>query len=101
MTLGLVNTLQSKSARWLRLLVVLAAFVSVSGQALESGHIHFDSQPVDCWVFHSSSAAVDASPGSITHPHLVDVFCAGDYQFVLARQVHSTPPATGPPHNSK
>lgn len=93
-------SLHSKGTRWLRLLVFLAAFVSVSGQAIESGHVHVDPQPADCWVFHSSSAAVDVSPDSIVHPHLVDVFRAGDYQLVLTRQVHSTPPATGPPHHS-
>jgi hypothetical protein len=100
MPLTLVNILQGKSAHWLRLLVLLAAFVSVSGQALESGHIHFDSQPVDCWVFHSSASAVDTASSSGSHLQWQAVFRASDYSLLPIQYIEYLPPATGPPKNT-
>lgn len=99
MPLTLVNILQDKSARWLRLLVLLAAFVSVSGQALESGHVHFDLQPVDCWVFHSSATAVDTASSSSSNLQWQSVFRASDYNLLLIQFNEYLPPATGPPTN--
>ena len=100
MPLTLVNILQGKSARWLRLLVLLAAFVSVSGQAFESGHVHFDSQPVDCWVFHSSASAVDTASSSGSHLQWQAVFRASDYSLLPIQYIEYLPPATGPPKHT-
>lgn len=100
MTLTLVKLLQDKSARWLRLLVLVAAFVSVSGQAFESGHVHFDAQPVDCWVFHSSATAVDTASSSCSHLQWQSVFRAGDYSLLPIEFAAYLPPATGPPSNT-
>jgi hypothetical protein len=93
----IAKTLQSKSARWLRLLVFLAAFVSVTGQAFESGHVHFDSQPLDCWVFHSSATAVDTTSSNSTQLQWQSVFYADDYCLLLSLYAEYLPPATGPP----
>jgi len=56
--------------RWLHLLVLLAALTSISGQAFESGHVHFDAQPADCWVCHSGAAAVASHFGTCPTSHI-------------------------------
>jgi hypothetical protein len=83
--------------RWLHLLVLLAALTSTSGQAFESGHLHFDAQPADCWVCHSGAAAVASN---ISLPAVLSVSIAP----VLALPIEPEqdrkaylPPATGPP----
>ncbi|EGG29454.1 hypothetical protein IMCC3088_1748 [Aequoribacter fuscus] len=79
--------------------MLVAAFVSVTGQAFESGHVHFDAQPLDCWVFHSSATAVDTASSHSTQPQWQSVFYAGDYSLLLPLYTGYRPPATGPPHN--
>jgi len=83
--------------RWLHLLVLLAALTSISGQAFESGHVHFDAQPADCWVCHSGAAAVASN---ISVPALLPISIAPVLALPIEREQDCKaylPPATGPP----
>src|SRR5210317_257829 len=83
--------------RWLHLLVLLAALTSISGQAFESGHVHFDAQPADCWVCHSGAAAVASN---ISVPALLPISIALVLALPIEREQDRKaylPPATGPP----
>ena len=82
---------------WLHLLVLLAAFTSISGQAFESGHVHFDAQPADCWVCHSGTAAVTSNQLDPVAPTLSE---SPVLAFLIEPEQDRKaylPPATGPP----
>jgi hypothetical protein len=83
--------------RWLHLFVLLAALTSISGQAFESGHVHFDAQPADCWVCHSGAAAVTSDTPETA---VSTVSASPDLALLIeAEQDRKAylPPATGPP----
>ena len=84
--------------RWLHLLVLLAALTSISGQAFESGHVHFDAQPADCWVCHSGAAAVTSNH---LDPDELILAASPAVALLIEREQDRKaylPPATGPPH---
>src|SRR5210317_101813 len=83
--------------RWLHLLVLLAALTSISGQAFESGHVHFDAQPVDCWVFHSGAAALTSSSTEPAAPIVSVSFVVAPLAQPEQDRKAYLPPATGPP----
>ena len=83
--------------RWLHLLVLLAALTSISGQAFESGHVHFDAQPADCWVCHSGVAAITSHSAEPAPVFASSAFVPANLvQAELERKAY-LPPATGPP----
>ncbi len=100
MPFSVARTLKGQSVSWLRLLILLAAFVSVSGQAFEAGHVHIDPQPVDCWVFHNSSIAVDTSPSPALSAQWLALYDSFEVDGTLLDETGYLPPATGPPRNS-
>ena len=83
--------------RWLHLLVLLAALTSISGQAFEAGHVHFDAQPVDCWVFHSGAVALTSSSTEPAAPIASVPFVVFPLTQPEQDRKAYLPPATGPP----
>ena len=96
----LLAQLKSPSVRWLRYCVFLAAFTSISAQAIESAHVHNESSPAECWMYHAPVAITGSTQIISAAPTWIAL---GGIEYHAPQAITATrllPPATGPPYFS-